>query len=76
MTTVDPLRNASVTMSMREYRRLSDGLHMGGVAFIACAAFGVGVIVGMTSLHDDAPSSPRPAVVQTQLDNSVNIRHN
>lgn len=63
--------NASVTLTMRDYRKLSDGLHPGGVAFIACVAFGVGIVVGMTSLDNDAHApAPRPTQVSTQVVNT------
>lgn len=57
---------ASVTLTMREYQELSNGMPMGGVAFIALAAFGVGIVVGMQTLDDPAPArQEQPAVVQS-----------
>lgn len=55
---------ASVTLTMREYQELSNGISGGGVAFIAIAAFGVGMVVGMQTLDDPAPAKQPPAVVQ------------
>lgn len=50
--------NTSVTMSLRDYQRVSNGLHPGGVVLVACAAFGVGLVVGMSSLDTPKPQSP------------------
>lgn len=57
---------ASVTLTLDEYRKLSDNLHPGGAALIACVAFGIGLVLGMSTFNEERETTPprQPAVVQ------------
>jgi hypothetical protein len=60
---------ASVTVPLDEYQRISSGLTSGGALMVAGAAFAVGVIVGGFVLPDGdgagAPPHDRVSVITT-----------
>lgn len=57
--------NASVTITMKEYRQLTSGMPLagGGLLLIVVITFLVGLLVGMTTTDDPKKApAPRPTV--------------
>ena len=62
---------ASVTLSLDEYNKLSDGASGGIVGVIALVAFAAGVVVGIVTV--DKPDRPAPRQPVVTVSNATPI---